>query len=84
MASQFRHVAPAHRVQWLTWEITSSYGWLGAMAFADADAGMIFLPTSRTLADRGNRLVLSRIAQFLLMGLSLALALATLAEFINI
>ena len=71
-------------VQWLTWEITGSYGWLGAMAFADAAAIMIFLPISGTLADRGNRLVLSRIAQFLLMGLSLSLAAATLAGVINI
>ena len=71
-------------VQWLTWEITGSYGWLGAMAFADAAAIMIFLPIFGTLADRGDRLVLSRIAQALLMALSLALAALTLAGLINI
>ena len=39
-------------VQWLTWEITGSYGWLGAMAFADAMGIMSFLPISGILADR--------------------------------
>ncbi|MEE2761208.1 MAG: MFS transporter [Pseudomonadota bacterium] len=71
-------------VQWLTWEITGSYGWLGAMAFAEAMGIMSFLPISGILADRGNQLFLSRIAQFLMMALSLGLALLTLVELIDV
>ncbi|NQV55351.1 MAG: MFS transporter [Rhodospirillales bacterium] len=71
-------------VQWLTWEITGSYAWLGAMAFADAIAIMIFLPIFGTVADRKNRLVLARISQSLLMLLTIGLAALTLSGNINV
>ncbi|MAF48911.1 MAG: MFS transporter [Rhodospirillales bacterium] len=71
-------------VQWLTWEITGSFAWLGAVASADAIAIMIFLPIFGTVADRGNRLHLARVSQSLLMLLSIGLAALTLAGFINI
>lgn len=71
-------------IQWLTWELTHSYAWLGAMAFVDAMSIILFLPVFGTLVDRGDRLALGRLAQILSTILSAALWLLTLAGWIDI
>ena len=53
--------------QWLTWLLTESFAWLGAIALADALAVMVFLPVAGALTDRMNRLTLARLSQLALM-----------------
>src|SRR3989338_6299572 len=70
-------------VQWLTWELTHSYAWLGAVAFVDAVAIMVFLPIFGTIIDRGDRLRLGQISQGLATALTCVLAALTLAGFVT-
>ena len=46
-----------HRVAvgWLTWELTGSGAWLGAIAFADLAPGVVLGPIAGALADRFDR-----------------------------
>lgn len=54
-------------VGWLTWELTRSGAWLGAVAFADLCPSLIVGPLGGVIADRANRLTVMRIAQTLSM-----------------
>ncbi len=71
-------------VQWLAWELTHSYAWLGAISFIDAIGIIIFLPIFGTLIDRNDRLKMMRLAQLLVTLLALALAIFTLMRWMNI
>ena len=71
-------------VQWLAWELTGSYAWLGAIAAIDALLTVIFLPLFGTMADRKDRLVLARQAQAALLFLGLALAVLTTFDLVTI
>lgn len=54
-------------VGWLTWELTRSGAWLGAVAFADLCPSLIVGPFGGVIADRTSRLTIMRIAQTLSM-----------------
>jgi len=66
-------------VQWLAWELTHSYAWLGAVSFVDAIGIIILLPVFGTMVDRSDRLKMMRIAQILVTLLAVALAALTLS-----
>lgn len=52
---------------WLVWELTHSGAWLGAVAFADLFPMVLVTPLAGALADRSDRLRVTRISQALLM-----------------
>ncbi len=52
-------------IGWLTWELTRSNFWLGAIAFADLFPTMLITPIAGVIADRVNRLNMSRLCQTL-------------------
>jgi MFS family permease len=71
-------------VQWLAWELTHSYAWLGAIAFVDAIGVIVCMPFFGTLIDRSDRLKMMRLAQILLTVLCVALAIFTLMHWMTI
>jgi len=71
-------------IQWMTWELTHSYAWLGAVAFIDALSVTLFLPVFGTLIDRGDRLALGRLAQMLSTLMSTLLWALTVGGLLNI
>jgi len=71
-------------VQWLAWELTHSYAWLGAIAFVDAIGVIVCMPFFGTLIDRSDRLKMMRLAQELVTGLVVLLALFTLMHWMTI
>ncbi len=52
-------------IGWLTWELTGSNFWLGAIAFADLFPTIVITPIAGVIADRVNRLNMSRLCQAL-------------------
>lgn len=60
-------------IGWLTWELTGSGAWLGAMAFADLFPTVIVGPLGGVMADRLDRMRVMRISQFLSLLQALAL-----------
>ena len=52
-------------IGWLTWELTKSNFWLGAIAFADLFPTIVITPFAGVIADRVNRLHMSRLCQTL-------------------
>lgn len=52
---------------WLIWDLTGSGAWLGAVAFADLFPMVLVTPLAGALADRSDRLRVTRISQALLM-----------------
>jgi MFS family permease len=52
---------------WVVWELTRSGAWLGAVAFADLFPMVFVTPFAGALADRADRLRVTRISQALLM-----------------
>lgn len=71
-------------VQWLAWELTHSYAWLGAIAFVDAIGVIVFMPFFGTLIDRSDRLKMMRLAQVLVTVLVVVLAVFTLMHWMTI
>jgi MFS family permease len=71
-------------VQWLAWELTHSYAWLGAISFIDAIGIILFMPIFGTLIDRSDRLRMMRLAQGLVTVLAVALAILTLMQVMTI
>lgn len=63
---------------WLMWELTYSPTWLGILGFANQFSAVIS-PVAGALADRMDRLMLTRVSQFLLFLQGLALAAMTYA-----
>lgn len=65
-------------VGWLTWELTHSGFWLGAIAFADLFPAVVVTPFAGVLTDRLDRLRLAFLCQALSLAQTLLLfALAT-------
>lgn len=64
-----------HRVAvgWLTWELTQSATWLGAIAFADLFPSVLVAPFAGAAADRWDRLRILRLAAMAALGLAIAL-----------
>lgn len=58
---------------WLAWELTHSTFWLGLIAAADLGPMIIIAPFAGAVADRMDSLLLTRLAQFLLMLQAIAL-----------
>ena len=52
-------------IGWLTWELTKSNFWLGAIAFADLFPTVVITPIAGVIADRVNRLNMARLCQAL-------------------
>ncbi|MBT5050936.1 MAG: MFS transporter, partial [Rhodospirillaceae bacterium] len=52
-------------IGWLTWELTKSNFWLGAIAFADLFPTVVITPFAGVIADRVNRLNMARLCQTL-------------------
>ena len=71
-------------VGWLTWELTHSHAWVGAVAAAEMFPMIVVGPFAGALADRHDPLTQARWAQFLLSLEALLLALATLTGVVNI
>ena len=60
-------------VGWLTWQLTGSGAWLGAMAFADLFPTVVVGPLAGAAADRWDRLKVMKISQSLALLQSLLL-----------
>ncbi len=71
-------------VGWLTWQLTGSGAWLGAMAFADLFPTVIIGPVAGAAADRWDRLRVTKISQALAMAQSIVLFLLTVSGHITI
>ncbi len=71
-------------VGWLTWELTESPTWLGAMAFADLFPSVFIAPLAGPLADRWDRLKLIKAGQVLASLQAALLALLTATGWINV
>jgi predicted MFS family arabinose efflux permease len=52
-------------VGWLTWELTQSGAWLGAMAFADLFPSVFIGPIGGAVSDRGDRVRIILVSQAL-------------------
>jgi MFS family permease len=52
-------------IGWLTWELTKSNFWLGAIAFADLFPTVVITPFAGVIADRVDRLKMSQLCQAL-------------------
>ncbi|GAB4145874.1 MAG: MFS transporter [Sphingomonadales bacterium] len=66
-------------MQWLVWDLTHSYFWLGAVALTEAAIVIAFLPAAGALADRVDRLFIARATQSASMAIAAVLGVATLA-----
>lgn len=66
-------------VGWLTWELTHSGAWLGAVAAAELAPSILLGPVGGAVADRVSRIALLRITQSLLCLTAVAMAAFTLA-----
>lgn len=71
-------------VGWLTWELTHSHAWVGAIAAAEMFPMIVVGPFAGALADRYDPLFQARWAQYLLALEALTLAVATLTGVVNI
>ncbi len=60
-------------VGWLTWQLTESGFWLGAVAFADLFPALLVGPFAGVLADRFDRTRILRITQSISLGQALLL-----------
>jgi predicted MFS family arabinose efflux permease len=69
---------------WLTWELTGSGAWLGLVAFADLFPTVIIGPIAGAIADRWDRLTVTRISQSLAMLQAITLFTLTVTGLINI
>ena len=70
-------------VGWLTWEMTESGAWLGAIAFADLFPGVIIAPIAGAVADRADGLKLVKITQLMMCAQSVALLALTVSGLIT-
>lgn len=66
-------------VGWATWELAGSPWWLGLMAWADLFPYLVVTPFAGVVADRFDRLLLTRLAQIILAVISLILAFCALS-----
>lgn len=71
-------------IGWLTWKLTESPAWLGAVMFAEAGPTIILGLFAGAILDRYSQMALLRVTQMMIIGYSLALAGAVLAGAISI
>jgi hypothetical protein len=71
-------------VGWLTWELTHSPVWLGAVAAADLGPMLLLGPFAGAITDRGNPLRQNRLMQMLFLLQAAILATVTLAGWTTI
>jgi predicted MFS family arabinose efflux permease len=71
-------------VGWLTWQLTGSGAWLGLMAFADLFPTVLIGPFAGAMADRWDRLLVTKISQSLAMCQAIILCLLTAAGVMTI
>lgn len=71
-------------VGWLTWELTGSAAWLGAIAFADLFPAVLVAPIGGSAADRWDRLKLTKISQALSLAQAVVLFALTVTGVITI
>jgi len=71
-------------IGWLTWELTHSNFWVGAIAFADLFPTVVITPIAGVIADRVDRLRMSRLCQTLAGIHALVLSLLTFSGLIEI
>ena len=69
---------------WLTWELTHSTAWLGAIAIAEAGPLVIFSLLAGTIIDRVDYFKLLRITQSLSLLYAVAMTVLTLAGWMDI
>jgi MFS family permease len=68
---------------WLVWELTQSPAWLGLISFSTLGALMVMSPIAGALADRIDRIQLSRLAQAMMMVQSIILAVLVFGGWAN-
>ena len=71
-------------IGWLTWELTKSNFWLGAIAFADLFPTVLITPFAGVIADRVDRLKMSQLCQFLAGIHAFVMSALVFADLINI
>ena len=71
-------------VGWLTWQLTESGAWLGAMVAAEAFPSILLTPFAGAVADRYDRLVMGRWVQLVLTLNTVLLASITILDLISI
>ena len=71
-------------IQWLAWELTGSFAWLGAVALAEAAALMVVMPWAGAVADRVDRLRMARWARGFELAVSVLLALVAITGHVTL
>ena len=71
-------------VAWLAWKLTNSGAWLGVVAFADLMPTLFVGPVAGALADRWDRMRVTKVAQALLMLQAITLFVLTATDIITI
>jgi len=71
-------------IAWLTWELTKSGFWLGAVVMASAVPTILFVTIAGAVVDRYDRLVMIKVVQFSVVVLAALLTVLSLAGLINI
>lgn len=71
-------------ISWLTWEITESEFWVGAVAFAELAPLLVISPIVGVWADRVNRKLLTVLCQSTMMLVSFALFMLIIFDQISI
>ncbi len=71
-------------ISWLTWELTESAFWVGAVAFAELAPLLVVSPIVGVWADRLNRKVMTVITQAAMMLQSFTLFILIASDLINI
>ena len=69
---------------WLTWELTESTAWLGAIAIAESAPLIVFSMIAGAVIDRVDYFKLLRVTQALSLGYALAMAVFTLLGMMDI
>lgn len=70
-------------IQWLVWDMTRSYFWLGAVALAEATVIVAALPVAGSLADRFDRLFIARATQASSLAIAAVLGATTLLDLVT-
>lgn len=71
-------------VAWTTWELSRSPWWLGVMAWADLFPYLVITPFAGVIADRFDRLVVTRIAQVAIVILAAILAACAIYDVLTL
>ena len=71
-------------ISWLTWEVTESVFWVGAVAFVELAPLLIISPIVGVWADRANRKLLTVLCQSAMMLVSFALFMFIVFDLISI